>query len=103
MRNEWGMGATAFAPSPLRYHGCANRGRIDVGGKIMAESCNPSMVCSDDSRYLAVSQRLIQLRPELEVLFASGYTENTIAHHGVPEENLYFLGKPDTIHSLAGN
>jgi PAS domain S-box-containing protein len=45
--------------------------------------------------------RLAPLHPETKVLFASGYTENIIVHHGVVEENLHFIGKPYTPQGLA--
>jgi PAS domain S-box-containing protein len=43
---------------------------------------------------------LQQIRPELKVLFMSGYTDNTIAHHGVLEPDIAFLSKPFTATSL---
>ena len=47
---------------------------------------------------LAEKVRLI--RPEIKILFLSGYTENVIAHHGVLEPGINFLAKPFTIQSL---
>ncbi|GAH38472.1 unnamed protein product, partial [marine sediment metagenome] len=43
---------------------------------------------------------LLNTRPELRVLFMSGYTENVIAHHGVLHENTDFIQKPFSIESL---
>ena len=45
--------------------------------------------------------RLCALRPDLKVLYTSGYTENVIVHHGVLEENLSFIGKPYSLHAFA--
>ncbi len=48
-----------------------------------------------------LSEKLAVLRPETRVLFTSGYTANTIAHHGVLEEGVQFLQKPFSISGLA--
>jgi two-component system, cell cycle sensor histidine kinase and response regulator CckA len=44
-----------------------------------------------------VAERLLQLRPELKVLFVSGYTDDTIVRHGVLEKGLHFIAKPFSI------
>ena len=41
-----------------------------------------------------LAQSLRTSRPGLEVLYMSGYTDNTIVHHGVNEPGTGFLGKP---------
>lgn len=41
-----------------------------------------------------LAQRMLRMQPDLIVLFMSGYTENSIVHHGVLDEGLAFIQKP---------
>jgi PAS domain S-box-containing protein len=43
-----------------------------------------------------VARRLRETRPELKVLFMSGYAEEQVVHRGVVEEEVAFLAKPFT-------
>ena len=47
-----------------------------------------------------LAERLLLLRPQLRVLFMSGYTDEAIAHHGVLIPGTRFIGKPFSIAGL---
>jgi PAS domain S-box-containing protein len=48
-----------------------------------------------------LAKHLVALRPDLKVLFSSGYTENAIVDRGVLDERVHFLQKPYTPSTLA--
>ncbi|MCE9554429.1 MAG: response regulator [Planctomycetes bacterium] len=48
-----------------------------------------------------LADRLRALKPELKVLFVSGYAEDAIVRHGILEANIPFLQKPFTAEVLA--
>jgi len=48
-----------------------------------------------------LAQRLARLRPDIKVLYASGYAGDAILQQGVLEEGASFLPKPFTRNALA--
>ena len=47
-----------------------------------------------------LSEELAALRPEMKILYMSGYTDDTVVRHGVLEEGMAFLQKPFSAESL---
>jgi nitrogen-specific signal transduction histidine kinase len=48
-----------------------------------------------------LADRIAEIRPEIKVLYMSGYTDNAIVHHGVLREGIKFIQKPFTVEGLA--
>ncbi len=47
-----------------------------------------------------LSDRFSVLRPDMKVIFTSGYTDNIIARHGILEDGIEFLQKPYRVDEL---
>ncbi|MCF8130817.1 MAG: response regulator, partial [Deltaproteobacteria bacterium] len=62
---------------------------------LMTDVIMPEM----DGKQLA--EAIKNLRKGIKIIYMSGYTANTIAHHGVLDEGINFIEKPFSIHSLA--
>jgi two-component system cell cycle sensor histidine kinase/response regulator CckA len=48
-----------------------------------------------------VASRLAPTRPDLKVLYISGYTDDSVFRHGVLEGGMAFLQKPFNLKALA--
>jgi PAS domain S-box-containing protein len=48
-----------------------------------------------------LAEQLRAARPDLPILYVSGFTENSVISHGVPGPEVAFLPKPYTAHDLA--
>lgn len=48
-----------------------------------------------------LSDRLAQIRPEMKVLYMSGYTDNAIVHQGILDAGAHFIQKPFSPNVLA--
>jgi FixJ family two-component response regulator len=48
-----------------------------------------------------LSERVKSVRPEIQVLFMSGYTDQAVVNHGILESDAVLLQKPFTLTALA--
>jgi DNA-binding response OmpR family regulator len=69
-----------------------HQGRIDL---LLTDVVMPG----ESGRELA--RRLAEVRPEMPVLYMSGYTDDAIVRHGILERGIHYLQKPFTPAALA--
>ncbi len=70
-----------------KYHGRIHLLLTDV---IMPKMGGPELV-----------EKIKEMHPAIKVLYMSGYTDNTIAHHGILDEGVHLIHKPFTESGLA--
>jgi CheY-like chemotaxis protein len=82
---------------------CTNGGEALMAAKTYASTIHVLLtdVVMPGMNGRVLAQELLTSRPDMKVLFTSGYTEDVIVHHGVLEQGLSFLGKPYTPQALA--
>jgi signal transduction histidine kinase/CHASE3 domain sensor protein len=67
--------------------------RIDV---LLSDVVLPGKIRGRD-----IAERVVSICPEVAVLFMSGYTENSIVHHGRLDDGVHLIGKPFNREQLA--
>ena len=101
-------GVRALAREVLRQHGYQVLEAMDVNDALRICREHPEgidLLLTDvvmpvmSGRELA--ERVAEIRPEIKVLYMSGYTDNIVVNHGVTSIDKEFLQKPFTPRSLA--
>jgi PAS domain S-box-containing protein len=90
--HRWGFKVHAFADGPSAIDFAATT--AETLHLLVTDVVMPGMNGRD------LAEKLLVMRPEMRVLFTSGYTANVIVHHGVLGEGVEFLPKPYAMDSL---
>jgi CheY-like chemotaxis protein len=72
--------------------------KIEAGAKpdlLFTDVVMPEMIGNELARIIKV------MRPEIKILFTTGYTRNAIVHNGVLDAGTHLISKPFTIDDLA--
>ena len=91
MLRRLGYATVTAATAEEAIRACREHPEIDVllTDVVMPDSSGPEL-----------SRVLVDLQPALRVVYMSGYTEDTIAHHGVLLPGIAFVPKPFTAETL---
>jgi len=97
-------GLVAAELASLGYRVCAAADAEEALARVQREGLRPGLLLSDvvmpGMSGPVLAGRLRQLCPLLRVLFMSGYTDEAIARHGVPETGLPLISKPFALDEL---
>ena len=63
--------------------------------------CSPTSACRAALNGRQLADEAKRRRPDLKVLFTTGYTRNAIIHHGRLDPGVELIGKPFTYAALA--
>lgn len=90
------LGYTVLAaPTPREAIRIVEEGNFDRIDLLMTDVVMPNMNGRD------LSLKLLELYPNLQCLFMSGYTSNVIAHRGILDEGVHFINKPFSKQDMA--
>ncbi len=115
---HWGSGTVLIAEDEAPVRALASRILRDRGYRVLeapnglealrasAEYSGTIDLIMTDAVMPGISgstlvSRLEALRPGIKALYVSGYTDNSIVHHGILGSNVNFLQKPFTVEGLA--
>lgn len=81
--------------------GCAEDALARAGEALLTAPLLVTDVVLPGQNGRALSKKLTEANPKLKTLFASGYADDVIGHHGMLEEGVLFIAKPYTAGALA--
>ena len=100
-------GVREFASNALRDLGYQTREAANGGAALEVLHAHPEIgllltdVVMPDMSGRQLCEQALELRPDLKVLFMTGYTRNAIVHNGVLDADARLLTKPFTLSQLA--